>query len=108
MKEKLSWKVYIYDFNAKEIKEYDIFSHGTFQKELKKILKKASTLDEFSEELKKQLMYYFWSRCEWEVIISAWPPSDDRQEEIKVDVYSQVMLNWDVFRKYVWNTLQKN
>ena len=108
MKKNLSWKVLVYDFNAKEIKEYDIFSHGTFQEELKKALKKTSTFDEFSEALKNQLLYYFWSKCEWELIISAWPPSDDRQEEIKIDVYSQIMLNWDVFRKYVWDTLQKN
>ena len=40
-------------------------------------------------------MYYFWSKCEWEVLISPWVGGND--EEIKVDVAWQIMNNWDVF-----------
>lgn len=47
-------------------------------------------------------MYYFWSKCEWEIILSDFPPSKKFQEK-KVDVYEQVMLNWDIFINYVWN-----
>ena len=27
-------------------------------------------------------MYYYWAKCEWEVIISAWPPNENAKKEI--------------------------
>ena len=50
-------------------------------------------------------MYYFWSKCEWEIILSDWPPSDTFCKE-KIDVFDQVMLNWDIFVDYIWNNRQ--
>lgn len=47
-------------------------------------------------------MYYFWSKCEWEIIISGWPPRDDFNDA-KIDVYDQVKLNWDKFVDYTWD-----
>ena len=98
----LHWNVYTYDFNAKKIVIYDIFNHGTFEKELNEL--EYSTYEEFKENLKHLLMYYFWSKCEWEIILSAWPPTDDMKEATKIDVYNQVLLNWDVFCDYVWRS----
>ena len=105
MQSKLFWNVYIYSFNEKKIITYDIFSHASFLDDLKKLKKKKPTFDVFKEEIRKLLMYYFWSKCEWEIILSAWPPSTDRKEEKKIDVYDQVMLNFDAFCKYVWESL---
>ena len=45
-------------------------------------------------------MYYYWAKCEWEVIVSDWPTSG--KVEAKIDVYNQVMLNWDKFADYTW------
>ena len=56
----------------------------------------------FADKLKRELQYYFWSKAEWEIIISPWLGSSN-SERIKIDVYDQVMLNWDVFVDYVWN-----
>ena len=52
--------------------------------------------------MRGSLFYYFRSKCEWEVIVGAWVASD-RVPGRKVDVYEQVMLNWDVFIRYVWH-----
>ena len=65
--------------------------------DLKKIRGKA----EFSEALRKNLFYYFCSKCEWEVIISPFVGGSDK-EAIKIDVYDQVRNNWEVFVDYVW------
>ena len=46
-------------------------------------------------------MYYFWSKCEYEIIITCWPKWDKFKEE-KIDVYSQLNLNWDKFVNYIW------
>ena len=45
----------------------------------------------------KILKYYFWSKAEWEVIISPWVGGKIEQCEIKIDVYSQVKINWEAF-----------
>lgn len=98
----MHWLVIVDDFNAKKITEYDVFDHYRFAEDVRKAYKKhRNDFDAFAESVRKSLAYYFWSKCEWEVIISSWPPSDSTPPR-KVDVYEQVMLNWDVFIKYVW------
>ena len=97
------WNVYVESFNQKEIVPYNIFTHYGFNEDVKKIYKKyKNDFETFSEEVKTSLMYYFWSKCEWEIILSDWPSSPTSPIEKKVDVYDQVMLNWDIFIQYVW------
>jgi hypothetical protein len=50
-------------------------------------------------------MYYFWSKAEWEIIISSWPNRDN--DELKIDVFDQVMLNWEAFVDYCWSNKKK-
>ena len=99
----MHWFVFVEDFNGRRVEEYDIFEHHDFAEDVKKAYKKHRTdFDAFAEKVRGSLFYYFRSKCEWEVIVSAWPPSD-RVPERKVDVFRQVMLNWDVFIRYVWH-----
>lgn len=76
----------------------------------------------FAEELEWAIQYRYWAKCEYEVLIVGWPPAITIEEleklynekeghyrvcpELetakKVDIYSQVMLNWDIFVDYVW------
>jgi len=98
----LVWNVYIEDFNSKSIDIYNIFRHAGFYNDVKKYTRKCrDDRNGFAEEIKRSLMYYFWSKCEWEVILSGWPPRDDFHAE-KIDVYAQVMMNWDRFMDYLW------
>ena len=155
----LQWYVYNQDINRHEIKPYNIFNHGGFikglnqmfkdiKKESKKYLEehgygmdnyKWSTRDEnkynkymesfVDEYLRKECGYYFWSKCECEVVITSWPPYMDvenidklkkeveehdskyswRQLRVnvpltiseKIDIYDQLRLNWDAFKRYV-------
>lgn len=100
----MEWNVYVGDFNANEIKVYNIFNHSSFTEDVKKICKKyKDDYATFCDKLKGSLMYYFWSKCEWEIILSDWPPSD-RFNSSKVSVYDQIMLNKEAFMKYVWDT----
>lgn len=99
----LKWNVIIGNFNHKEIETYNIFNHYYFKEDCDKAWKNNKyDFDAFSKEVKRSLMYYFWSKCEWEVIVSHWPPSE-RFEDKKIDVYEQVIMNWDVFIVYLWN-----
>ena len=47
-------------------------------------------------------MCNFWAKAEYEVIISLWCGGKNTKD-IKVDIYTQVMNNWNVFLDYVWN-----
>lgn len=139
----LEWNVYVEDINAGKIKSYNIFKHGSFYadlyrkiKDYKKAVKQAvkpaehtRALEDLKTCVRPILMYYFWSKCEWEVVISSWPVfitpeelnhinkeleehkskwgstpyklnvSPDVSE--KVDVYSQIMLNYNAFIEYI-------
>lgn len=102
----ITWNVFYHDSNSGKIDTYNIFNHGSFRLYVKKAAKKCQTKDEFAKNLRSELMYYFWSKCEWEVLISPWI-SPHKNEEMKADVCWQVMNNWDVFLDYVWNNKRK-
>lgn len=111
MKKLPEWTVYISNFNSNQIERYNIFTHGSFFEDVCKIVSKynkangegvvnntESTDWWLSEEIRKSAMYYFWSKCEWEVVITDWP-----REEVakKIDVYQQIRLNWNIFINYI-------
>ena len=128
---KLEWFVYRHDINSRKIVKYNIFDHWRFEEDVKKDLKKCTTKEEFAEKLKSNLMYYFWSKCEHEVVISSFPVHIKKEElerlntdfkndtdkygrepysmwvspsiGKKIDIYGQVMLNFEVFVDYVWS-----
>lgn len=104
----LKWYAYYESWNDREIKPFNIFDHSGVMEDLRKAAKKVHIREDIPEEkeeflkaLKRSLMYYYWSKCEWEIILSAWINSD-RVKEVKIDVYDQIMLNWDIFAEYVW------
>ena len=100
--DKLAWTVIWHDINRDEICLFNVFRHGGFVEDIRKHYKKCETKEEFAEALRRSLMYYFWSKCEWEILISPWCGSRN-DKPIKVDVYWQVMNNWNIFLDYVWN-----
>ena len=131
MKE-MTWNVYVEDFNANDIKIFNVFNHYRFRQEVGELLKKYKDKDKFTEELKHTTMYYFWSKAEWEIVITEWVPHINNKElerlnkdseefeqkynkipcthfvnldaGIKVDVYDQLKLNWNEFVDYIWDS----
>lgn len=101
----MEWYVYYYNCNGKRIEKYNVFEHGSFKKEFDLLLELGLSKEEFSDKLKRILMYYFWSKCEWETVLKPWV-GDDSVEE-KIDVFDQVMLNWDKFVDYCWSFTPK-
>ena len=71
----------------------------TKKKEMNEIKKKTSTKEEFAEKLDHMMRYYFWSKCEYEVILSSWV---GRADDVKIDIYDQIHMNWNVFVDYVY------
>ena len=128
---KLEYYVFRTDINSKEIVKFNIFDHWRFNEEVKKDLKKCKTKEEFAKELKDDLRYYFWSKYEYEVVISSFPVRIKKEEldrlnterektlkeynrephilyvdsEVgeKIDVYSQVLMNFSHVVDYLWS-----
>lgn len=77
--------------------------HGVKYDKLTKLFKQHAYRDiafeAYEQILDRECMYYYWSKCEWEVIVSAWPPRDGSDK--KIDVYSQLKANWEQFKKIV-------
>ena len=100
----LCWNVFIGDFNRRKIEIYNVFNHYNFYEDcIKNIKKYDSDKESFKKELNKSIHYYFWCKCEWEIILSSWPPMpENRFKSEKIDVCDQLLLNWDIFVDYIW------
>ena len=122
----LEWYVYKYDINNNSIYTYNVFDHYRFEEEVLETLHKDLTYDKFSERLRSIAMYFFWCKAEHEIVVTSFPPYINAKEAkriskenvkyrthvaldcgIKVDIYSQLQLNWDAFVNYVWNAKNK-
>ena len=109
----LVWNVYVEHFNRQKIVPYNIFDHTDFladiQKEIKRIPETQDDeeyIESVSSVLRSVMMYYFWSKCEWEIVLTSWPTNIRGFHDEKVDVYDQVRLNWDSFVDYVMAHLE--
>ena len=100
--DKLIWNVYIENFNEKCIEVYNIFDNYGFYNDLKVIYNEEKDKENFLYKVNRSLMYYFWSKCEWEIILSDWPPSK-KFNDMKISVYDQIENNWHIFSEYIWN-----
>lgn len=126
----LVWNVYDYNYN-RDLRIFNVFRHGSFMTAVEKLLKMDIPKEEFSELLRRQAQYYYWAKSEWECIITDTQPHIGRREldrllddcyrkrtkddkpchfshvnlsdAEKIDVYDQLMLNWDEFVEYVWS-----
>lgn len=97
------WYVFYHSHIEKRIKKLNIFDHSTFAQKYLQILKRKLSREEFAKEVESILFYHYNSKFEYEVIISSLCESKNRDEEIKVDVYEQIKLNWDIFIDYIYD-----
>jgi hypothetical protein len=128
----LEWNVYYENINKRTIEKFNIFSHRSFNEDVKKDLKESNTKEEFEEKFQRNLRYYFWGKCEWEIVLVSWPPcitkeelsklNQDFKESIKkynrepcklfikhdigqkIDIHDQVMLNLPILIDMLWRT----
>lgn len=102
----LSWEVKNFDVNRQVIEDYDILEYR--EDFIKKLKKKCATKEEFAEQLRREMMYRFWSKCEWELVIEV--TEDERvllkpwcgcrdEEKATIDVTDDTSFDWKNFAK---------
>lgn len=98
----LTWNVYVRDMNNDDIIMWNVFNHAKFKEDTLKLLLEATSKEKFSEKLSSTVLYYFWSKYEYEIWIYRGRDNNDAR---RVDVANQLVLNWDVFVDYLWSKL---
>lgn len=98
----MEWNVYRHNINRRKMEVYNIFDHYKFREDVEALFRECTEKKEFTERLRRILSYYFWCKAEHEIIIAPWVGGDREKEAEKIDIYSQVMNNFDVFVDYCW------
>jgi hypothetical protein len=85
-----------WEFNDKKPSYYDVLPY--FRQEYKSCKKKDRpiTKEQWVEFVRRKGKYRYWARCEYEVIVSQWPPTD---KSYKLDVWEQIEANLDLIVK---------
>ena len=102
----MKWLVYNFNINAQKIETYNIFEHWSFNEYVKRAAKKYKDKYEFAKQLKRELQYYFWSKCEWELVVEI--TEDNRiflnpwvgcrePEKVRIDVTDDTSYDWRDF-----------
>ena len=100
---KFSWLVMNYNCNANKIETYDVLKYR--MEWMKKLKKSAKNKDEFSDSLDREMMWQYWSRAEYELILEKcnnelwlkpWCGCHN-PEKVKIDVTEEVF--WQEFAK---------
>ena len=79
-KAKLVWNVFRENINSRQIEIHNVFDHYSFRESLKKLFKAKLTKEEFAEQLRREISYYYWTKVEWEITIASYPTYIDRAE----------------------------
>lgn len=83
----ISW-----DFNHDKMTPYDVMP--SLLKAYNNTKKKPVTDDDIKAFIISESRYMFWSKCEYETILSSWPPRENGNTH-KMDVHEQLMMNID-------------
>lgn len=106
---KLEWNVFIFDFNIKKIKQYNVFGQKFIEELHKRIRKKEiSNYNELKKFIKRYFMYNYWSKSEFEVAMGGCFCDFKIENFSKIDVYSQLVMNLDRITEYVNKELEIN
>lgn len=62
--------VKVFNQNNQTIENFAPFSYKYWLKEIKSIKKKCNTKEKFYEELRREVMWRYWSKAEWELIVA--------------------------------------
>ena len=105
---KLEWNVLMWDSNNKKVVNYNVLDNELIERLHKEIVKKKTIInyEQLKENVKRWCMYYYWSKCEHEILVSGWLAEEDEFE--KIDAWRQIEMNLDRMCEYVIRELKIN
>lgn len=101
----IKWNVFYFSPNRKKIEQVDVIEWRF--NEMKDVYDQCYTKEVFSEELRKLMMYRFWRKYEYEITVKSYDFIHDGSDELRVDIFDQLAMNWDAFVDCVWNVFKE-
>lgn len=106
----VEYRVITWNFSTDRVEHYDImpylYRRLEEKRKRKQIVLRDLTLERLKEFIDNESKYQFWARCEYEVILSSWPPRENGRKH-KMDVYEQIHMNLDNIAKLMYDDLQR-
>jgi hypothetical protein len=112
MEKVFSWTAMHYNINADKIEPYEVLKHR--ESSIRDVVKKSDgDRKKVSDFLKREFLHQYWSRCEYELILTRindrlylYPWVGCRNPEgVRVEVTDDPNFDWAGF--YVWITSKK-
>ena len=100
--QELVWNVYHYSQTTRKIEVWNIFYSLRFGERIERLIKKKLEKEAFAEKVKGELMYCFLTKYEDEITVCKYPRPETDADDLRVDVFDQVMLNFDAFIDYLY------
>lgn len=130
----LTYYVYVENINKRKIEKYNVLNDTIIDEIIERTKDFPGDKKAFAEQVEHIMMYHYWARSEWETILTSWPPNmkpeelnklnqevEDTQKKYgrdpytltvslttaeKIDVYDQIVMNWNIFIDYAWENLK--
>lgn len=105
----LSWIVKNYEINSNVIKDYDVLKYR--EEFIKKLKKKNPDKESFAKAIRSEMMYHYWSRTEYELIMKATENGNlilspwighRNSEEAEIDVTDNADFDWNGFAEKIY------
>lgn len=104
VKKELKWYALYWDSNEKSLKKTNVI-HKALIAEVKKAIKKGYDSVAIKNIVKSYLLWRYWSKYEWEVLVSPLFTRNAEEDEVKIDIWTQLEPNLDVITEYLITNL---
>ena len=102
----MEWYVTYENWYGKKFERINILKY--YEDFIKQLKKKVNSYEEFSKELRSEMMYHYWAKCEWEVVLKKengrlymlpWP---HRENDVGADITDDRLFDWNgLFEKKI-------
>ena len=98
----VKWYAFREEFNSNRHEHVNVLC-GDFVDDLLNRIKKNEIVnyEQLKENVKRMLMYRYWSKAEHEVVVRSLFYREDRDNETKIDVWYQLEPNLDRICEYI-------
>ena len=107
----LKWYAVMHDFNKNELTYTNVLGERFSEEILKRIKSKKDYFriydyESLKEQVRQYLMYYYWSKSEYEVLVTGLHSKMDEKDIHKIDIWYQLEPNLDRICEYIINEMQ--
>lgn len=93
----LKWYALIHHFDRDKVEPYNVL-YTDIVYYIDKCIDETGDYEQIKEKTRRELMSMFWSRSEYEMVVSNWGGKDFEQ---KIDIWYQLYANLDLITEYL-------